>query len=242
MPGTETGQIRYLSSAVVGSVPLTIDAVRDAIEQLFAEKANGRAFNPPKLMLEMGSGHFFQSLAGASFESGVAIAKWCSAAADNPARGLPAVTATILLSDIATGQPVAIMDGNWISAVRTAGMTAVAARHLARPDSSSIGFIGCGAQALSHLNALIRVLPALSRVVACSRTRLSAERLVAEAQAVRLDAAVADEPRAAVAGMDVVVTSVPAGPHLRPFIDPTWLAPGSFTADVDLGRCWKREN
>jgi hypothetical protein len=67
----------------------------------------------------------------------------------------------------------------WNSAIRPAAMTAIAVQKLARADSVSIGFIGCGVQARSHFDVLRLVLPDLKEVVACSRSAASAERFVA---------------------------------------------------------------
>jgi alanine dehydrogenase len=81
----------------------------------------------------------------------------------NPARGLPTVMALIILSDPATGYPLAVMDGLWITKLRTAAAAAVAAHALARPESRVVGLVGCGAQAdaqvlfLEHLFRLQHV-------------------------------------------------------------------------------------
>jgi ornithine cyclodeaminase/alanine dehydrogenase len=61
----------------------------------------------------------------------------------NRERGLPDINAAVTLLDSDTGLPLAIIDGNWVTAVRTAGLSAVAAKRLARPDASIAAFIGC---------------------------------------------------------------------------------------------------
>jgi alanine dehydrogenase len=130
------------------------------------------------------------------------------------------------------------MDGGWITGARTAAMSALAAVRLARPDAASIGFVGCGLQARTHLAALRSVLPKLAGVVAYSRTEASAARLAAEARASGLAAETTNLARAAVEGLDVVVSSVPDAAGFTPFLDPAWLAPGAFASAVDLGRSW----
>src|SRR5215469_10981473 len=108
-------------------------------------------------------------------------------------------------------------------------------------DAASLGFIGCGVQARSHLVALRQVLPRLSRVVAYSRSDASAQAIAAAARSMGLAAETTHVPREAVTGIDVVVSSVPAAPGLAAFLDPDWLAAGSFVSAVDLGRTWLRE-
>ena len=63
------------------------------------------------------------------------------------ARGLPYITGLLVLNDPLTGIPLAVMDATWITAMRTGGATALAARYLARPDSSTVAVLGCGVQA-----------------------------------------------------------------------------------------------
>jgi ornithine cyclodeaminase/alanine dehydrogenase-like protein (mu-crystallin family) len=166
-----------------------------------------------------------------------AAVKWASVIPPGAADGVT-VKGWILLCDTATGAALALIDGTWITAARTAAMSAVGAKRLARAGASAIAFVGCGVQARSHLEALARVLPGLKTVTAFSRTRAGAERFAANARALGFEAAVEIDPRRAVAGHDVVVTSVPAG-SCAAFVDPAWFAPQSFVAAVDLGRSIK---
>jgi alanine dehydrogenase len=82
----------------------------------------------------------------------------------NPARGLPTVTSTYVLNDYATGAPLAIMDGSYLTALRTAAGSAVATRALARHGARTLGVFGTGVQARFHVETIRRVRP-LSRVL-----------------------------------------------------------------------------
>ncbi len=237
-PPARARGIRYLTAIDVEAVAPSQEDLRDAVVRIFRATAAQRTFHEPKLTMSIAPGHFFQSLIGAAPDAGRAMMKWASIVADNSERGLPNVTALIVLNDLETGQPLAILDGNWITAARTAAMTAVAATHLARADSRSIGFVGCGVQAGSHLAALMSALPGLARLRAYSRTRRSSETLAEQARGAGLVAEVVETAQAAVEGCEVVVTSVPAQAGLEPFLDPAWVAPGGFVAAVDLGRSW----
>ena len=84
-------------------------------------------------------------------------------AAANVRRGLPNVKGLVVLSAFETGLPNAILDGNALAVLRTAALSGLAAEHLARKDSATIGFVGCGVQARGHLDALVDVLPDLAR-------------------------------------------------------------------------------
>jgi ornithine cyclodeaminase/alanine dehydrogenase-like protein (mu-crystallin family) len=77
----------------------------------------------------------------------------------NPARGLPTVTSTYILSDHETGAPLAIMDGGYLTGIRTAAGSAVATRALARTDARTLGVFGTGVQARFHVEMIRRVRP-----------------------------------------------------------------------------------
>jgi ornithine cyclodeaminase/alanine dehydrogenase-like protein (mu-crystallin family) len=232
-----TASLLYLSAADVRAASVSLDELRDTIAAAFAAKARGEAKGEPKLAVQIAPGHFFQAMPGALLAAGLAGMKWVGVVPAENTSG-PTVSALVILADLETGAPVAVMDGTWITAARTAAMTAVAAQALARPDAGTIGFVGCGVQARSHLAALRRVLPRLRRVVAHSRTPASAERFAKEARDAGLVAEVTAEPRRAVEGLDVVVTSIPQGAGAPAPLDPAWLAPGAFASAVDLGRSW----
>jgi ornithine cyclodeaminase/alanine dehydrogenase-like protein (mu-crystallin family) len=93
-------------------------------------------------------------------------AKIVSVFRGNPGRGLPTVTSIYVLSDYETGAPLAIMDGSYLTAIRTAAGSAVASRELARADASTLGVFGTGVQAEFHVETIRRVRR-LERVLVC---------------------------------------------------------------------------
>jgi ornithine cyclodeaminase/alanine dehydrogenase len=133
--------------------------------------------------------------------------------------------------------PVAIMDGVVISAQRTAALTAVAARYMARKDASSVAFLACGSQARSHLEALKAEFP-LQRIVAYSRRATTAKAFAGFAEERGLKAEVATDPNQAIGAVDMVVSSVPHAATGGAFLDARRLAPGTFVSMVDLGYSW----
>jgi alanine dehydrogenase len=93
----------------------------------------------------------------------------------NPARGLPTVTSIYVLSDYATGEPLALMDGGYLTGVRTAAGSAVATRALARPEAKTLGVFGTGVQARFHVETIRRVR-SLDRVLVAATSLEKAER------------------------------------------------------------------
>ena len=164
--------------------------------------------------------------------------KWVSTFPENRAAGLPNISGLIVLNDPQTGRPLAVMDGVWITAKRTGAATALAARYLARADSETLGILGCGVQGRSNLEALLVLFP-IKRVVAYDHRQENARRFAEEARRVYgIDAVVAEEPRQAVSGCDLIVT---AGPILREphaTIQKGWMDRGAFASLVDYDSYW----
>ncbi|MBL8669550.1 MAG: ornithine cyclodeaminase family protein [Alphaproteobacteria bacterium] len=232
-------EILYLSRADVAGLGIVPADEIAAIEQLMRAKAAGRTKGPPKLSIEMPDGRLFQTMIAHAEAPAYGAIKNVGLAPDNEARHLPHLHALILLQDHASGMPVAIMDGTWITETRTAAISALAAKHLARADASRIGFVACGAQARSHLDALRAVRPVTS-LRAYSRRKATAEAFAAEARSQGLDSLAVERPEDAVRGCDIVVTTVPRSVGLKPFLDVGWVDDGSFVACVDLARAWDK--
>ncbi|MEE9480663.1 MAG: ornithine cyclodeaminase family protein [Kiloniellales bacterium] len=231
--------ILFLSNADIEACALSLAEVEQAVEAMFAAKAAGTAWMKPKLALQAPGRALFLASPGVMDEPSYAGVKWVGVAG-NQERGLPHIAGLIVLNDAATGMPVSAMDARWVTDVRTAAITAVTARRLARPDSASIGFVACGRQARAQLAALRPHFP-IARVRAFSRRLTTAEAFADEVRAQGLEAEAVEDPRAALADMDIVITSTPVVPRTEPFLDAAWLAPGSFTGMVDLGLSWISE-
>lgn len=134
-----------------------------ATEHSFRLKAEGRTVMPPKLYLDLPQyqGDF---RAMPAYIDGAAGVKWVSVYTNNWRQNLPSIMATIILCDPNTGCPLAIMDGTYITNIRTGAAGGVAVKYLARRDSTVIGFIGAGVQARTQLLAINRVLPKIKEV------------------------------------------------------------------------------
>ena len=126
--------------AVMGSVDArsAIEAVRGG----FIKHHKGEWSMPPKVYVESPPHGDFRAMP--ALGDGVASLKWVTSFPGNPAHGRPTVYGTILLSNATTGEPVAIVDGRAVTALRTGASAAVATQAVARPDAGSAGIVGCG--------------------------------------------------------------------------------------------------
>ena len=232
--------IRYLCRRDVERLAVSASEIADRLETLLLAERAGDAWEAPKSSVAPGDGRLTLALLGAAREPSMSVVKTVGLSPENTARGLPHIGGVIVVHEGESGLPVAVLDAEHITAVRTAAISLAAARRLAHPDSRSIGFIGCGVQAASHLDALASELP-IERIVSFSRRRESAETLGARAEAAGIAGEVVEQPDNATAGVDIVVSSIPDRPDLRPFLDAARLDPGALAIGVDLGRSWVPE-
>ncbi len=164
----------YLSQEdVVAAGGTDMPAMVDVIERAFRVKAAGEVRMPPKVMItwadepgtEEKHGRIMAMPAYVGGEFDVAGLKWIPSVPSNPERhGLPRANALVLLTDPATGLPLAVMDGTVVSAMRTGAVTGVAVRHLADPGAEVACLLGAGVLAHTQLAALRTVLGRLREV------------------------------------------------------------------------------
>jgi ornithine cyclodeaminase len=147
---------------------------------------------------------------------------------DNPKRGLDTHLGAVILHDGQTGQPLAFMNASAITAIRTAAVSAVATRLLAREDARVLAILGAGVQARSHLEA-IRLVRDIREVRVYSRDRAKAEALGVH---------VAKDAEEAVRGADVIVTATSSR---EPVLRREWLAPGAHINAVGSSIAAARE-
>jgi ornithine cyclodeaminase/alanine dehydrogenase len=228
----------YLSRADVEQVALDMATIIDRLEAAFKEKGLGRVEMPPKPGIHTQPDAFIHAMPAFVPAMGSAGLKWVSGYPHNAARGLPYISGLLVLNDVETGLPYAVMDCTWITAYRTGAATALAARCLARPDSQVVGILACGVQGRTNLEALATLFP-VKRAYAYDIAPDVQARYVDE-MAARLGVEVigVSEPRQAVVDSDLVVTSGPILKHPTPTIEEDWLRPGAFASAVDFDSYW----
>ena len=234
-----TRSFLYLSEVELGGLGITVEETVEAIEMMFKEHSEGRAWWASKATIEPPDGRYLMATMSAAEDPAILVNKTLVLNGRNSDRGLPQINGLITVLDGESGLPLAVVDCNWITAVRTAGLSVVAAKRLARPEASVAGFIGCGVQARSHLEAFARIYP-LREVQIFGRGRANIEALSRNAKERGLSVFVQDRPRAVVEEADLLVTSVTYSATMDPFLDASWMKPGSFATVTDLAAPWDR--
>ena len=213
----------YLREADVEELLSPADAV-EVVEGCFARIARGAVENKPRYRLGLDAGRL-NVMAASDLELGCAGVKTYAGFAEG---------ARFVFALFAADRPelLALMEADRLGQLRTGAASAVAARHLAKPDARTLGVIGTGWQAESQLACLRAVLPALERVVVYSRT---AERL--EEFCRRFDGEPGEYNREA-AEQDVVVTITSSR---DPVLRGEWLQPGALVCAAGANRVEARE-
>jgi ornithine cyclodeaminase/alanine dehydrogenase-like protein (mu-crystallin family) len=229
-----------LSASEVNAL-LTPEDCLLAVERAFRLLGEGRAQPPALCSLHGDGGVFHVKAAVLADDSGH---PWFAAKVNanfpaNPRlRGLPTVQGVIVLIDGENGAPRALLDSASLTALRTAAATGVAARWLARPESTVATLVGCGVQGRAHLPFLRAALPNLRRVRLYDPDVDARRRALAAAAALGLEAEAVDDLAAATRASDVCVTCTPVK---QPLLGPGDVAPGSFVAGVGADNGEKHE-
>ena len=229
----------YLSDDDLQGLGIRPSEVADAIEGALTAKAEGRLQTSPKSVILPGDGRYAMSTL-AMGEDGFIVVKQVTVCPQNPARGLPTINGAIMVLDAGTGLLRAVLDANWITAIRTAALSVVAARRLAVPGAETIAFIGTGIQAHAHLAAFSELF-ALKRIRVFGRGQANIDKLCQTARDMGLEADTSETAETALRDADLVVTSITLDYAIEPFLDARWLKPTAFATITDACIPWKPE-
>lgn len=228
--------MRVLSRADLATI-MTRNDYLEVVEQGFRALRKEKHSNPPPLHIPCDGGGFHAKAARYEGARDYVALKLNGNFPGNPsAHGLPTIQGVLLLCDARLGTPLAIMDSIEVTLRRTAAASALAAKHLAAPDSSTLAICGCGDQASSHLQALADLFP-IKRVALWDIDPERARKLAAASFGdieLRAAGSLEDATRSA----DIVVTCTTSS---RPFLDQAHVRPGAFVAAVGADSANKSE-
>ncbi len=226
------GEMLFLSREDIAEVIHAEDCI-DRVEDTFRWVGEGKVeqVNPVELWLsrpedEFGYGNV--SSYPAHIEPlGVAGNKWLGVFHRNAQRNLPTLSAVNILNDADTAMPFAMLDGQIVTALRTAGHAGVGAKHLARKDSSSVTIIGCGDEGRTHLRVMDSLFD-LENINACDIDETARESFIAEMET-QVDAEITGyaDARKAVKGADIICMVTTAD---SPIVMEEWIEPGAHVA------------
>jgi ornithine cyclodeaminase/alanine dehydrogenase-like protein (mu-crystallin family) len=226
MPVPES--ILYLTESDVQQTINMVEAV-DLAERGIQADAAGRVVGD-KFYMDVGEAGFIKPFAGYLLGEKLAFVKTFSFFPGNPAQfGSSTTSSMVLLFDAETGLPVCLMEGRWVTALKTGASTAVTAAYLARPEAATVTIFGAGMLGRTHLRALIHRF-SLRHAYILDILPQAAEAYVAELGSEMdfpVEAIPLEERERAVRDADMVIT-VTTGD--QPLVELDWLRPGAFVA------------
>ncbi|MEM7465587.1 MAG: ornithine cyclodeaminase family protein [Pseudomonadota bacterium] len=238
---TAENSIPYLTEDTLLGLGISTAEVIKSIEQVIFRQAQQNAWTAPKAVMLPDDGRYLMATLSAADDPNILAVKSLVVNPENLSQGLPQINGLVTLLNSQTGLPIAILDANWITAVRTAGLSATAASYLARRESRIAAFVGCGVQAKSHLQAFADLFPVTEvRLFGRGKNNIDIMREQSERRSLKvIECDSADE---AIMSADLIVSSVSYEHDMKPFLDAQKLKPGAFAAIVDLAVPWIKES
>ena len=221
-------QMLVLNRADLEKLDLTWAEIIDVLDDAFVQKARGLVQNPPKPKVTSRDDAFIHAMPaylGGSDRIGI---KWVAGYEQNHAKGLPYIYGAVIMNDAETGRPITLLDGGWITEMRTPGVSGVTMRHVPG-DPKHLAIVGCGVQGRRHLEVALQVHAGLTHVTAYDYVDGVAQQLLDNAG--DRVTTVADTPIDAVAGADLVITTITV--PLEPKLDCAYTDPNALLVPVD---------
>jgi ornithine cyclodeaminase len=216
-------------------------SMRDCIEVMskaLGALARGESMVPLRTMMRLPNGNDIFALMPAYVGSPPAVgAKIISVFPGNHGTRLDSHQGAVLLFDASNGSLQAVMDATAITAIRTAAVSALSARLLARDDADDLAIIGSGVQARKHLEA-IPLVRRIKRVRVWSRSRANAQKLCHAARDEGIEIELCDDPEGAVKNASIVCATTSSR---EPVLKGDWIADGAHVIAVGSATPGARE-
>ncbi|RNB59004.1 2,3-diaminopropionate biosynthesis protein SbnB [Brevibacillus gelatini] len=233
--------ILYLSKSDIlqlggNSSDLYVTAVSRALEL----HAKGDFVQPlkPYLRVNEANGHIADRIiampAYVGGEAPVSGLKWIGSKHDNPSkRGLERASGLIILNDPVSNYPIAVMETSLISAMRTAAVTVIGARYLAKKDFQTVACMGCGVIASTQLRSMLEQFPQIATIYLFDLNSDAARRLADQLRekAPSVEVVIATSAEQAVRAGEVVITCTVVD---KPYIPFEWLQKGAFVSNISI--------
>ncbi len=195
-----------------------------AIEQAFIDLARGVMVNPvPSHMVDENDDTSVHPMVATAINHRLVVTKVLNDSPARAAKGEARQRSSMMVTDLDSGDLVAVLSGGSITAARTAAASAIATKHLARPGSSVLGLIGAGRLAVEHAHFITRVMPGIEEIVVWSRSSGTSARFCDSVSDLGLRVRAVGDPREVCACADIVCTLTPA---TEPVVRGEWLRPG----------------
>lgn len=230
----------YLSQEDIVLLRLSWKEIIDRVELALREHGEKTVENPPKPGVHSKGNSFIHAMPAYLKKLNAIGMKWVSGYPDNQKVGIPSITGLLVLNCPQTGKVLTVMDCRWITAVRTAAVTAVTVKSFARRDSKVLGIVGAGVQGLMNYSVLAKHFPSLQT---CKIFDIKAEAMASMIAEVSGRFATKIVPTAsvqeAVSDSDIVITCTKK--LAKPIVKRQWLKRGVLALPLESNRAWEDE-
>lgn len=216
--------------------PSKIKKAIKTIEKAFFDYSLGIAKMPPKQYLDFPEYNGdIRIMPSYSNSLKIAATKIVNVHPDNYKLGLRTVMASIIVNDIKTGLPLAVMDGTYITGIRTGAASAVATKYLARKNSKTLGVVGAGQQAVYQIIALMSVIKFKEIFVFdINKNNIETLKKILKREGIKIEHAELEKA----SSQDVLVTTTPSR---GPIIKKEWIKPGTHINAIGADAVGKQE-
>jgi ornithine cyclodeaminase len=206
----EVGAILVLTRNDIQKAVSMIDAI-DAVGEAFRSLSKGETAVPLRTPVPVPENNGVALFMPGFLPAGKALGlKAISVFPDNPAKGIPTINAVFLLMSPETGEPLALMEANYLTALRTGAASGLATRHLAKQETPIVAVFGAGAQARTQLEA-VHAVREISEVRVFDLHPAAVEKYIKDMKSILTDPvpafSAAATPETAVADADVIITA-----------------------------------
>ncbi|UTW11632.1 ornithine cyclodeaminase family protein [Marinobacterium rhizophilum] len=175
-------QMLYLTKQEVINIGLTPEDILGLTREALIEHGHKRFEMPAKIGVHPYDDVFYHAMPAYVPSKKAVGMKWIECYPRNPKEhDLPQTTGLLVVNDVDTGAPVALMDSTWITAVRTPAVTVLAAAAL-HPDAETFGMFGCGVQGIEHVKYIVHTLKKLKKIYIYDINEASMDNLIREVQ------------------------------------------------------------
>lgn len=242
-------KIKVLSGKEIARVT-DMNKIIACVEDVYCQKAQGETVVWPTTFYEFDPGHADMDIkSGYLKRAGIFGHKTVSWFGANGEKGLPELTGAIMVFSARTGLPLGVLDGSYITGIRTGAAGAIGAKYLARKDSRRLLVVGSGNQAFYQIAAMLTVFPGLERVTVANPLSAQHARQFVDALPGRLERelgircggvalSAVGSPETALADADIVITVTPSK---TPLVRKEWVKPGTHFSCIGADAEGKEE-
>ncbi len=232
-------ELLYLTKSECENMGITRDRILNLTQKALAAHGKKEYEMPAKIGVHPFDDVFFHAMPAYVPSQKAVGAKWIECYPQNPAKyNLPQTTGLLIMNDVLTGCPMAIMDCTWVTAMRTPAVTVLAAAAL-HPDAETFGMFGCGIQGIEHVRFVVKTLKKLKKIYIHDISEIAMDHLIQLVQPeIDVEIVKTKNPREMTDKCDVMSSATIILKDPLSIVKKEWVSPGQTILPCDLNTFW----